>query len=407
MVILSTIYFKTQINNIRKEALQLGFSEKTVDGYLSIWKSFIKWKDIDDFIYSSDEYDKFLLENYNFDVNSFTNKSKSYFQQLIRSKRMLDDWDSYKTFMTKKMFPINLYYNIPNEWISIIDNFVKYEKDVRQNSEGSISIKKSYLKKGLSYFYQNGLSSLKDLSNSHINKYITDTVNAGIISKRRNFYVLREFLKYLFIENILNEDLSIYIPSVRAKGRRKLPTYLKQQDIEKLLSSIPRNKINEKRDYAIILIAARLGLRISDILNIKLKDIDWKNNKLTVIQPKTNNLNILPLSKEVGWAIIEYIKVRPKCDNEYLFIKLKYPYDKMTQFNNFNKYFDKIDMKTNEENKKGIHNLRHSLAKNMLDNDIPLPIISSTLGHSDVNTTSSTYIKIDTDKLKTCVLEVE
>ena len=216
----------------------------------------------------------------------------------------------------------------------------------------------------------------------------------------------RDFLNYLFIEDIILEDLSCYIPKIKKSRKRKLPTYLKTENIEQLLESIPKERKIDIRNYTIILIAARLGLRISDILNIKLKDIDWKNYKLNVIQPKTNNLNILPLSKEVGWAIINYIKnSRPKCNNEYLFVKMKYPFEKMEQFNNFNKYFEKCNL---EENiKKGIHNLRHSFATNMLDNDIPIHIISSVLGHSDINTTSSTYIKIDTKNLKKVCLEVD
>jgi len=161
--------------------------------------------------------------------------------------------------------------------------------------------------------------------------YITDTINAGKRSKERNFYILKEFLTYLFMEDIIDNDLSKYIPRISNKHKRRIPTYFNQEEVEEILNSISKERTVEKRDYAIILLAARLGLRISDILNIKLKDIDWQNNKINVIQPKTNNLNVLPLSKEVGWSIIDYIKVRPKCNNEYLFIKLKYPFAKYEQ----------------------------------------------------------------------------
>lgn len=112
--------------------------------------------------------------------------------------------------------------------------------------------------------------------------YLNDVIKAGNISKRRNFYVLREFLKYLFIENILRIDLPVYIPKIKQKCNRKLPTYFNQEDVEKILSSIPKNTKIDLRNYAIILLAARLGLRISDILNIKVKDIDWQNYKLNI-----------------------------------------------------------------------------------------------------------------------------
>ncbi len=403
---MNTLDFKTQIKNIRKEALGIGFSISTMDEYLRIWNKFIYWKSTNSFVYNEKDYIDFLLDYYKFDVNSYTNKSRSLYQQLMRSKRILDDFDTYKIFMQKRSLPSSLYSDYPSNWNVVLDNYLDYLKNVRQNSNNSIIIKKRYLINLLSYFYKNGLNELDNFSKTFVVDFINKTIDKGNISKRRNFYVLRDFLNYLFIEDIILEDLSCYIPKIKKSRKRKLPTYLKTENIEQLLESIPKERKIDIRNYTIILIAARLGLRISDILNIKLKDIDWKNYKLNVIQPKTNNLNILPLSKEVGWAIINYIKnSRPKCNNEYLFVKMKYPFEKMEQFNNFNKYFEKCNL---EENiKKGIHNLRHSFATNMLDNDIPIHIISSVLGHSDINTTSSTYIKIDTKNLKKVCLEVD
>ena len=403
---MNTLDFKTQIKNIRKEALGIGFSISTMDEYLRIWNKFIYWKSTNSFVYNEKDYIDFLLDYYKFDVNSYTNKSRSLYQQLMRSKRILDDFDTYKIFMQKRSLPSSLYSDYPSNWNVVLDNYLDYLKNVRQNSNNSIIIKKRYLINLLSYFYKNGLNELDNFSKTFVVDFINKTIDKGNISKRRNFYVLRDFLNYLFIEDIILEDLSCYIPKIKKSRKRKLPTYLKTENIEQLLESIPKERKIDIRNYTIILIAARLGLRISDILNIKLKDIDWKNYKLNVIQPKTNNLNILPLSKEVGWAIINYIKnSRPKCNNEYLFVKMKYPFEKMEKFNNFNKYFEKCNL---EENiKKGIHNLRHSFATNMLDNDIPIHIISSVLGHSDINTTSSTYIKIDTKNLKKVCLEVD
>lgn len=403
----NTLYFKTQIDNIRKEALELGFSIKTMNGYKLIWNSYIKWKNENNFYYNGEEYTTFLLEHYNFDVLSYSAKSKSRFQQLMRSKRILDDFEKYKKFMEKRMLPNSLYSNYPDNWNLILDKFLDYCKEIKQNSSSSLKIKKDYLERLLSYFYHHDLEEIKNLTKDNITTFINDVVTKGEISKRRNFYVLREFLNYLFIEEILFFDLSIYVPKIKKSKRIKIPVYLKADKIEELLNNISKETKIGIRDYVIILLAARLGLRISDILNIKLKDIDWKHNKINIIQNKTNNLNILPLTNEIGWAIIDYIKnSRPKCENEYLFVKMKYPFDKMTQFTQFNKYFDKVNVKIEENNKKGIHNLRHSLATNMLEEGIPLNIIASTLGDT-LQTTSNTYLKVSNVLLKQCALEVD
>ena len=398
--------FKTQIKAIKKEGLKLGFAKATMDGYQYIWKQYILWNNDDNFIYDTNDYSRFLLEHYNFDASTYSNKSKSRHQCLMRSKRILDDWDSYKTFMNKRALPKPKYTSYPDNWNIFLDNFLNYCKDVRCNVESSIKIKKDYLVRLLSYFYQNKIAELDKITSKDINVFISKVIDKGDRAKGRYFYILKGFLEYLFIENVISEDLSIYVPSIKKTKNKRIPTYLNCNNVEELLKSIPRNKSVEIRDYAIIIIAARLGLRISDILNIKLKDIDWKNYKLSVIQPKTRNLNILPLSKEIGWALIDYItKSRPKCKNEYLFVKSKYPFEKMTNFQNFNKYFDKIDAE-NKTNKKGIHTLRHSLATNMLNEDIPVSIIASVLGDS-IETTSNTYLKVDIKNLAKCYMEVD
>lgn len=399
------IEFKTQIKNIREEALKIGYSKSTMNGYLNIWNNFIKWKNEDNFIYNKDDYIKFLFEYYDFNINSYTNKSKSRHQEYMRSKRILDDFDTYKKYMLKRVLSNSLYKVYPDNWNSTLDNYIEYLKNVRCNTDNSIKLKKDYVKRILSYFYQNKITNLNDITKEHVTLFINMAVNSGKVSLRRNFYVLREFLNYLFIENILKVDLSIYVPKIKEVKRKKLPTYLKQDQVESLLESIPRTRNTEIRDYAIILIAARLGLRISDILNIKVKDIDFKNHKFKVIQPKTQNINVLPLLNDVGWAIIDYVKnARPKCSNEYLFIKHSYPYKKMEQFTQYRKYFQKTDIELEESHHGGIHNLRHSFATNLLENGIPIDIIANSLGDSR-ETTSNTYLKLDKIKLKACVLE--
>ena len=405
VVFLSYPDFKTQIKKIRKEAIKLGFAISTMDGYQKIWNKFIEWKQEEHFVYREEDYNRFLLEYYSFDVSTYTSKSKSRYQQLMRSKRILDNFNTYKKCIQRRCLPNALYCEYPKEWSPIVEKYLTYCKQEKYNADHSIKIKQDYLIRLLSYFSQHGIIELKDLCSQNIISFVNEVIEKGNISKRRNFYILRDFLQYLFIEGILEGDLSIYIPKIKSTKRKKLPVYFKQEEIEEKLKVIPRERKVEKRDYAIILIAARLGLRISDILNIRLKDIDWEHHCLNIIQPKTTHLNILPLSKEIGWAIIDYTQhARPTCKNEYLFVKMKYPFEKMEYFHNFTKYFVTEEI---ENTKKGIHNLRHSLAKNMLDQEIPLHTISSILGHNSLETTSNTYLSIDTNHLKGCSLEVE
>ena len=266
--------FKNLIDNIRKEGLELGFAVATMDKYQCIWNKYILWKNKTYFIYNEKDYSKFLLEQYNFNVTTYSSKSKSRHKCLMRSKRILDDWDTYKIFMIKRSLPKVKYNKYPNNWNVILDDYLKYCKNIRYNSDNTIKIKKHYLISLFAYFYQNNVNKISNLTNKHINMFITHTINKGYRSQGRYFYILKNFLEYLFIENRTINDLSIYVPSIKNIGNKKMPTYLNCDDIENLLKNIPREKKVDIRNYVIILIAARLGLRISDILNIKLKDIE-------------------------------------------------------------------------------------------------------------------------------------
>lgn len=406
--VLMNTNFKTQISNIRKEAIKIGFSKTTMDGYQFIWNNYIKWKQTDNFTYNQKEYTQFLLEHYDFDVSTFSNKTtKSWFQQLMRSKKILDDFNDYKSCITREVLPGELYSTYSSSWENTFTNYEKYCLNVRQNSQNTTKSKVLYAKRISSWFYQNKITQLSNITKEDIFIFTNIFMDKSYKVKERYFYVLKQFLEYLFIENILQKDLSIYVPTVKKEPRKKIPTCLKTKDIQAILDNIDIDTSLGKRDYCIILLSSRYGLRVSEILNIKLKDIDWINNRISVKQLKNHNLNLLPLTREIGWAIINYIKeARPKCNNEYLFVKMKYPFDKMTKFNQFNKYFDKADIKIVEENKKGIHNLRHSLATNMIDSRIPLNIISSTLGDT-LETTSNTYIRTSEKLLCECTLEVD
>ena len=116
-----------------------------MDGYLKIWNKFIVWKNEVHFIYNKKEYSEFLLDYYHFDISKYTNKSKSRHQQLKRSKRILDNFDEYKKFIIKQSLPNALYSNYPSSWNIILNKYLEYLKNIKQNSDNSIKTKRNYL----------------------------------------------------------------------------------------------------------------------------------------------------------------------------------------------------------------------------------------------------------------------
>lgn len=157
-----------------------------------------------------------------------------------------------------------------------------------------------------------------------------------------------------------------------------------------------------------MLLACRLGLRESDIVELQLNDINWETNQISVIQRKTKKNITLPLLQDVGWALIDYLKNgRPISESPYVFIRLIPPYSKFHQASSINvifqKYIRAAGLSTPKEKNCGLHSFRHTLGRILLEKEISLPLISEILGHQSIKSTE-TYLKINLDGLFQCPL---
>ncbi len=190
--------------------------------------------------------------------------------------------------------------------------------------------------------------------------------------------------------------------------QQKLPNIFTVEEINRILDSVDRNNPIGKRNYAIILIAAKTGLRSSDIRSLKFQDIDWDNKTINITQVKTKRSLSLPLLDDVGWAIIEYLKNgRPETDCNNIFVSHSYPYGELTTVCNIvPRQMRKAGIESPANKRIGMHSFRHSLATRMLEDDIPLTIVSQTLGHADT-TSTEIYLRISIKQLAKCGLEVD
>jgi site-specific recombinase XerD len=222
-------------------------------------------------------------------------------------------------------------------------------------------------------------------------------------------YVFRNFFTFLYERGYIENNLVPLIPKIRVSRNASIPYTWSKEDIQKLLGSVDRNDPKGKRDYAILLIAIRLGLRIGDIRGLKQSSIDWNRNMISLIMSKTGQRIELPLLKDIGWAIIDYLQNgRPVTNSECLFVRHKAPFNAFGGRNGFNKelyrYIMKAGLNIPDNKHHGMHSLRSTLAGNMLEIKSPLPVISETLGHQSVNTTSI-YLKIDIEGLRNCAID--
>jgi len=208
---------------------------------------------------------------------------------------------------------------------------------------------------------------------------------------------------------MITKDLSITVPSIRCSKKSKIPSAYSQKEIRQLLACVDRGNPKGKRDYAILLIAIRLGIRASDICKLTFHNFKWEFNTIEFRQNKTGDMMVLPLLNDVGEAVIDYIKYgRPAVETNKVFLRLCAPIGRLkapTLHSIVTHYMNKAGIFIPKGKKHGPHALRHSLAAALLHNNTPIPVISEVLGHADSQTTSN-YLKIDTLHLRKYALDV-
>ena len=215
---------------------------------------------------------------------------------------------------------------------------------------------------------------------------------------------VRRFLRYLFEIHLTKTDLSIPLFYIKCHRAEKLPSLYNIEEIRKMDASIGKTSRIGKRDYAIFLLASRLGLRASDICLLQFRNLDWDRNVINLVQCKTKKEIELPLLAIIGEAIIDYIQNgRPKSDSKTIFLTASAPHTPISVAG-LSSIVSGIIYKAGIETKErhhGAHCLRHSLATQLLKQGTTLPVISETLGHSNSQTTII-YLGVDVDGLLRC-----
>lgn len=255
------------------------------------------------------------------------------------------------------------------------------------------------------YLLENGINLISGIIEDCIVKFIESR------QYRQKEYIetIRRFLNYLYKERLIAKDYSYVLRSLGKNVKHvKTPSFYSPDEIRQLEESISRTSNVGKRDYAMVALCSRLGLRVSDVANLSFKDINWGNNSINIIQYKTGNPLTLPLLPIVGNAIIDYLKnARPKSTSSKIFLSCRPPYGEMNPGSVHSAIavaFRESGVDSGDRHHGG-HALRFSLAQRMLDKSTPIPVISETLGHTEVDTTM-TYIRIDLTHMMGCVLDV-
>ena len=282
----------------------------------------------------------------------------------------------------------------------------------RGNAEATIVAKDKAVSRFLAYLAEAGVGDLTALDVRDLSGFLLRQHRF----RRKTIIAMRsclgDFLNFLAAQGRTPCSLADRLPPQRHVRHESEPHLWSADEVRRTLAVIDRQSATGKRDYAMILATARLGLRISDLRHLELGNLDWREKQITIFCHKTGRPLRLPLLDDVGWAVIDYIRAgRPETASPKIFVKHRYPFDTFGNASSvasrLSRYAARAGIDPPPGEVCGMHSLRGTLAVAMIGNGTPIPVVSAVLGHGSVDTTQAYYLRFVTEALRACALDVE
>ncbi len=328
-----------------------------------------------------------------FDEGAYSEKSLANYNALIRR---LDDLFYDRDFTWRHSSKKS---EAP-DWCK--DAITQYLENCKAtgNTDSSIIRKEIACRKFFVRLHNEGCCSMADVT--------AEKVQAAALSENAEsaHCFVREMLAFLAKSGILNADYSTLIPKIH-RGI-KLPSTFEKDELKSVEEAVDTSTAIGKRDYAIILLSTRLGLRAGDIAGMTFDSIDFERESLGFLQDKTKNPIELVLLPEVRDALKDYIENgRPESSSGYVFLSVKNPHrviDRTLVHHITTQFLDKAGVDYTGK-KHGPHSFRSSLATAMVNTGMPYDVVRKTLGHADPESVKH-YAALDIENLRKCAIEV-
>lgn len=215
---------------------------------------------------------------------------------------------------------------------------------------------------------------------------------------------LRSFFRFARYRGAIEKDLAACVPAIANWKQSTIPRALPQEQVERVLASIDRKTAMGRRDYAILLVLARLGLRAGEIRTLRLEDLNWQEGLITV-RGKAGRYSQMPLPADVGAAIADYLRYgRPAAKSRCVFIRARAPLEGFRSQCGIGSMVKHALARAGiDASRTGAHQFRHALACQMLRQGASLSEIGEVLRHESPQTTAI-YAKVDLASLATLAL---
>lgn len=296
----------------------------------------------------------------------------------------------------------------PETFTAIEDAVTKYERFLVAERALSLATAVSWIifvRRLLSEKFEDKPVELERLSATDVITFIQRHARRhGSSYTRKLVASTRSFLRYLHYKGLHPQNLSTVVPKVARWKLSELPKHLSADQVRRVLKACDRSTPHGRRNYAILLLLARLGLRAGEVIRLRLDDIDWEQGCL-LVRGKAGREAQLPLPADVARAMARYIqRDRPRCACRALFIRARAPLQGLSVAGAVaTVVFDALNAAGIKSAHAGAHLLRHSLATDMLRRGASLDEIGEILRHRSSDTTAI-YAKVDLTSLRSLAL---
>lgn len=309
-----------------------------------------------------------------------------------------------------KHYGLAYYWRCPSQFEQFVSSF-KSDYFTRSNSDFAWD---RFFRLCIDFFSladRMGVQGCDAISQEVIDAYFIGKAGRSRLANATDSFRLRRIFRYMHKAGFSSKDISPLCPRVIVYHRASVPSCWNESDIDALLGTIRHETKVEKRDFAMILLALQCGLRASDIKNLKLENLHWsrdpKQCRVEFRQHKTGIQITNPMPHSTRCAIVDYLmNGRPETQCRNVFVTHLAPIGPIGQINSIiYKYIGKSGLETGSQ-RRGLHSLRHTFASRMIANNVPLKVVSESLGHTSTVPTSA-YISVDFKGLRECALDPE
>ena len=218
----------------------------------------------------------------------------------------LTEWQLHGCLALKKQGKLAAR-ELPQPFKAGYESYAAFCRDAGYSERGTYT-RLNRIKRMLLFFDQHGVSDLKAISAADISAFFKSQIELDSRTVATMLVSCRVFFRHLYRMGFTRDDLAEKLPAVKANRQFRLPRVWRQEDVLAVLNSIDRGNPSGKRDYAILMLITRYGLRSADVKTLKLSNLRWNENVIEIVQNKTGNPLRLPLLRDVGWALIDYLQ---------------------------------------------------------------------------------------------------